>query len=210
MRSLDSLRLSQWCSSSHCVSDPIYFYLFRFRICLAVQPHYSTLLRISVCIIIIISSGLLPVLLLLVLSRVWSVTTEVFWIDDRIYWTLRYGTLTTLYSTLLRTHTLVPIAMPSLPLLGSGSQQRMFPFLWDPKLSLASATSFLQPRLTTSEPQLLPNSLTDSRTNSLQLLTCPVYNISAWTTQKTPLLCSCLQAAAQQRLLYSCLFRSHC
>jgi hypothetical protein len=50
--------------------------------------------------------------------------------------------------------------MSSLPLLGSGSQQRTFPFLWVPKLSLASATSFSQQQLTTSEPQLLSDSPT--------------------------------------------------
>jgi hypothetical protein len=50
--------------------------------------------------------------------------------------------MTTLYSTLLHTHTLVSKVMYSLPLLGSGFQRQMFPLLWLPKLSLASAGSF--------------------------------------------------------------------
>jgi hypothetical protein len=55
-----------------------------------------------------------------------------------------------------------------------------FPFLWVLKLSLASATSFSQQQFTTTEPQLL--------SNSLQQLTGSAYNISAQTAQKTQFL----------------------
>jgi hypothetical protein len=48
--------------------------------------------------------------------------------------------VTTLYSSLLHTHTLVSTATSSLPLRGSGFQQRTFPFLCVPELSPASAT----------------------------------------------------------------------
>jgi hypothetical protein len=40
------------------------------------------------------------------------------------------------------THTLVSTVTSSLPLFGSSFQLHMFPFLWVPELSLASATSF--------------------------------------------------------------------
>jgi hypothetical protein len=53
------------------------------------------------------------------------------------------------------THVLVSTS--SLPLLGSGFQQRAFPFLWVPKLSPALATSFSQQQLTTPEPKRLSN-----------------------------------------------------
>jgi hypothetical protein len=43
--------------------------------------------------------------------------------------------------------------MSSLLLLGSNFQWRTFPFLWVPELSLASATSFSQQQLTTTELQ---------------------------------------------------------
>jgi hypothetical protein len=55
------------------------------------------------------------------------------------------------------THTLVCTVKYSLPLLGSGFQLRLFPFLWVPKLSSASATSFYQQQLTTAEPQQFSN-----------------------------------------------------
>jgi hypothetical protein len=49
----------------------------------------------------------------------------------------------------------------SLPLLGGGFQRRMFPLLWVPELSPASATSFSQQQLTTTELQQFSNSLTN-------------------------------------------------
>jgi hypothetical protein len=99
----------------------------------------------------------------------------------------------------------------------------MFPFLWVPELSPASATSFSQQQLTTTEHQRLSNYLTNSPTNS-QLLICPAYNISARTAQKTPFpiiavfFCCCETVAfvsvggavTQKRLLYSCLFHGSC
>jgi hypothetical protein len=48
---------------------------------------------------------------------------------------------------------LVSTVKSSLPLLGSGLQRRTFPFLFVPKLSPASATSFSQQQLTTTELQ---------------------------------------------------------
>jgi hypothetical protein len=50
-------------------------------------------------------------------------------------------------------YTLVLPVTSSLPLLCSGFQRRMFPFLWVPELSPASATSFSQQQLITNEPQ---------------------------------------------------------
>jgi hypothetical protein len=71
--------------------------------------------------------------------------------------------MTTLYSTLLHTHThthaLVFTVISSLPLLGSSFQWWTFPFLWVPKLSLASATSFSQQQLTTTGLQFSTNKL---------------------------------------------------
>lgn len=64
--------------------------------------------------------------------------------------------MTTLYISLLHTraraHTLVPTVTSSLPLLGSGFQRRMFPFLSIAELSPASAASFSQQQLTRTEP----------------------------------------------------------
>jgi hypothetical protein len=83
------------------------------------------------------------------------------------------------------THVLVSTVTSSLPLLGRGFQQWTFRFLWIPKLSLASATSFWQQQLTVTEPQKF--------SNWIQLLTGPSYNISTRTTYKTSLpllLCS--------------------
>jgi hypothetical protein len=56
----------------------------------------------------------------------------------------------TLQVTITRTRTLVSTVTP---LLGSGFQRRAFPLLWVPELSPASATSFSQQQLTTTEPQ---------------------------------------------------------
>jgi hypothetical protein len=54
----------------------------------------------------------------------------------------------------------------SIPFLGSGFQQRTFPFLSVPELSPASATSFSQQQLTTTEPQRLSNSLSPLHSES--------------------------------------------
>jgi hypothetical protein len=63
-------------------------------------------------------------------------------------------------------------------------------------MACASATSFSKQQLTMTELQQSSNSLTNSPANSLQQLTGPAYNLSAWTAQKTPFLCCCLWAAA--------------
>jgi hypothetical protein len=68
--------------------------------------------------------------------------------------------VTTLYSTLLHTHSLVSTVTSSLPLLGSSFQRRTFVFLWFPELSPTSATRFSQQQLTATEPQQSSNSLT--------------------------------------------------
>jgi hypothetical protein len=56
------------------------------------------------------------------------------------------------------------MVISSLPLLGSNFQWRMFPFLWVPELLLASAISFSQQQLTTTELQQFSNSLTHQPT----------------------------------------------
>jgi hypothetical protein len=63
--------------------------------------------------------------------------------------------VTRFYISLLHTHTLMSTVMSSLPLLGSGFQRWAFPFLWVPELSQASAISFQQQQLTTTETQQL-------------------------------------------------------
>jgi hypothetical protein len=99
-------------------------------------------------------------------------------------------------------------------LLGSGFQRRTFPFLWVPELSLASPTSFCNSELTTSESELLydfrftvkfvlaPSPL---RITTRDFFTprCHAYNISAWTPQKIPFLCSSLMAVAWLLVLRS-------
>jgi hypothetical protein len=65
-------------------------------------------------------------------------------------------------------HTLVSTVTSSLSLLGSGFKQRTFPFLWVRELSPASATSFSQQQLTTTEPgSYLTSSLTHQPTHRL-------------------------------------------
>jgi hypothetical protein len=59
--------------------------------------------------------------------------------------------------TLQYTVTHARIVTYSLPLLGSGFQGLMFPFLWVPELFTASDTSFSQQQLTTTEPRRLSN-----------------------------------------------------
>jgi hypothetical protein len=70
------------------------------------------------------------------------------------------------------THTLVPTVTSSLPLLCSGFQRRTFLFLWVPELSTASATSFKQQQLTTTERQRSSNWLTHHITNWIRLSQC--------------------------------------
>jgi hypothetical protein len=80
-------------------------------------------------------------------------------------------------------------------LLGSGFQQRLFPFLWVPELSLASATSFSQQQLIITEPQPSSKQLIDFTLRLVaishqpptlltdcfsELSTYPAYNISGW------------------------------
>jgi hypothetical protein len=75
------------------------------------------------------------------------ITTDRFWIDDRIYWTLWYSARLTLTS--------------SLPLLASGFQGRTYPFFWVSELSPSSAISFSQ--------RLNCSSLNNSPAHSLSL-----------------------------------------
>jgi hypothetical protein len=104
--------------------------------------------------------------------HVYGVTIDRYWMDDQIYWTLWYS-MWLQFIVCCYTHTLMSTVTSSLPLFGSSFQWRMFPFLWVPKLSLASATSFPQQQLTMTEPQQLSDWL---------LLTGPAYNISAQTS----------------------------
>lgn len=62
-------------------------------------------------------------------------------------------------------------------------------------MACVSAASFSKQQLTT-ELQQSYNSLTNSPTNSPQQLTGSAYNLSAWTAEKTPVLCCCLWATA--------------
>jgi hypothetical protein len=76
-----------------------------------------------------------------------------------------------------------------LPWLGHSLPWQMFPFLWVPELSLASATSFSQePNLISSLINRLTNSVTHQLTQLswLSLTNSPADNISAWTAQRKP------------------------
>jgi hypothetical protein len=95
--------------------------------------------------------------------------------------------LTALYISLRQIHvihvfwdtpcTLVFTVTPSLPLLGSGYQRRVFPSLWVPELSQClSYSNFL---------------LTPLRWQSLCSLNCPDYDSSGLTAKKTTFLCCC-------------------
>jgi hypothetical protein len=69
--------------------------------------------------------------------------------------------------------------------------------LWVPELArpqLPASHSNSSQQLNCSS---LTNSLTHQPAKSLQLLTCPAYNISAQTAQKTPLLCYSAIVAAE-------------
>jgi hypothetical protein len=72
---------------------------------------------------------------LYVVTILCSVTTDGFWIYDRISWKLDTVRDYTLQVTSI--HILVTTFISSLPLLGSGFQQRTFPFLRFPELSPA-------------------------------------------------------------------------
>jgi hypothetical protein len=95
------------------------------------------------------------------------VNVDGFWIVDRIYWTFdtarEYTLQFTITHTHTHTHTLVFTITPSLPLLGSGFQRRIFPLLWGPERSPASATSFSQRLNCSSSPTNTPSdsSVTD-------------------------------------------------
>jgi hypothetical protein len=102
----------------------------------------------------------------------YEVTTDGVWFGYRIYWTLKQP-VTTLHSSLL--HTLGLLSMSSLLLLRSGFQRWIFPFLWVPEWSLASATSFSQQQLTMTGPQQLSNS-----SLTLQLTDWLVLLITSW------------------------------
>jgi hypothetical protein len=97
---------------------------------------------------------------LIILSYVW-VTIHGFWIDDRIYWTLWYSAW--IHFTV---HTLVSTVGSSLPLLGSGFQRRIFPFLWVPELPASYSNS--SQCLNRSSP--VTNSLIHQPTDCLQTL----------------------------------------
>jgi hypothetical protein len=79
-----------------------------------------------------------------IVKFLWSVTTDGFWIDVQIYWTLDTARDYTLQFNI--THTLVSTVTSSLPLLGSGFQRRIFT-VWVPELSPASTTSFSEQQL---------------------------------------------------------------
>jgi hypothetical protein len=69
-------------------------------------------------------------------------------------------------------------------LLGSGFERWTFLFLWVPELPSASAPSFSQQQLTTTESQQLFNSLTEQLSHSATNYS--AYDISVRTAQKTP------------------------
>jgi hypothetical protein len=68
------------------------------------------------------------------------------------------------------THTSVQSRLHQ-PLFSSGFQRWTFPFLWVLELSPASATSFSQQQLTTTELQQSSNSLTDQLQQSQSYFT---------------------------------------
>jgi hypothetical protein len=94
------------------------------------------------------------------------VITDEFWIDDRIYKLLQLVVtskdcvLTVLHTSQITTgctRSSQSVSAFTSPLPVSGFQWQTFPFLWVPERSLASATSFSQQQLTTTEPQRLIN-----------------------------------------------------
>jgi hypothetical protein len=123
---------------------------------------------------------------------------------------------TVCYSTYLSVLSLLYLHQ-SLP--GDGFQRRIFPFAWVHELypwfsyqvlietaqqlnHISPLTNPLTNSLTNRLTPLhstplhwLTDRLTDWLNNSL-LTDCPIYNISAWTAQKTPFLCCCLRAVA--------------
>jgi hypothetical protein len=96
---------------------------------------------------------------------------------------------------------LMSTVMSSMPLVGSGFQRQTFPFLWVPKLSPASATSFSQQQLTKTENQWLSNSLTPLN-DSLPLVLLITYQHELHRKHCCPLL---LYPIAVVELLHSCL-----
>jgi hypothetical protein len=99
------------------------------------------------------------------MSRDWNDNRRVLdWWLDLLHTLIQC--LTTFYSSLLRT--LVSTVKFSLSLLGSGFQRWTFPLLSVPELSPASATSFSQQQLTTTETQ---HSLTATPSQSRRYVT---------------------------------------
>jgi hypothetical protein len=102
-------------------------------------------------------------------TLLWSVTMNIdgFWIDDRIYWTLRYSVwlhFTIHYYTHAHTtsvHSHVFISRCSVATSnGRRSPSSGFPTYPGPQLPVSHSK-----QLITTEPQQFSNSLTDSRTN---------------------------------------------
>jgi hypothetical protein len=83
-----------------------------------------------------------------------GLTIDGFWIDDSIYCTLDtardYTSHLTITHNSVHSHVFTAV-------VGSGFQRRTFPFLWVSELFSASATSFLQQQLTTTELQQVSN-----------------------------------------------------
>jgi hypothetical protein len=133
-------------------------------------------------------------------------TVDRFWINDSIYLTLWYSVwlqFTVHYYT--HTHTpLVYAVMSSLPLLGSGFQRQMFPFLWVPNClppQLPACNSSSLQRLN------LSSSLADSNCQLVLLITSQ-HGLHRKRLFHLFLLYS--HVAVKARLFDSCLFDGHC
>jgi hypothetical protein len=104
------------------------------------QVSGNSCLQISSCDFLMNIKMKVPLdqILINVLSR-YRVTIDRVWSSNQIYWTLKQ-LVTMIYKSLSHTRLVFSVTVFT-ALLGSSFQWWMFPFLWIPKLSLASTTS---------------------------------------------------------------------
>jgi hypothetical protein len=102
----------------------------------------------------------------------WILAVYVFWIDNRIYWALRYSawlSFTIHHYTHTHTYTSIYSHVFTRCCPVTASNTDVFPFLLVPEISPASGTSYSH-QLTTTEPQHFCNSLTNLVTHQISQL----------------------------------------